>query len=184
MKENKGRFIKGQHWRPRKPHWDKEWLEREYVTNARAASDIANQEGCTENNILFWLHKHGIPRRSMQEIRSIKHWGCSGPENPMWNGGTSSERKTFYNSLDWAWALRRVYARDNKSCQRCGRKQTRPYGQFHVHHRISFAEKDLRINIDNLVLLCVKCHHWVHSKCNTRRSFLGNFQTSMKGGDK
>lgn len=32
------RFKKGQHWRPRKPIWDKEWLEKEYVANG----------GCTQ----------------------------------------------------------------------------------------------------------------------------------------
>ena len=179
-KDAKGRFIKGQHWRPCKPYWDKDWLYQEYIVKGRSALDIAAQEGCVENNILYWLHKHGIPRRTMREVRSIKYWGASGADNPMWKGGTSSERQNFWNSLDWAWAIKTVYARDKKTCQRCGKKQTRKYGQFHIHHRVTFAEKDLRLNIDNLVLLCVKCHHWVHSKRNKRKEYLGAFQVSLK----
>lgn len=169
--------------RNRKPHWDRGWLFTEYVTKSRSARDIAIEENCTENNILFWLHKHKIPSRSMREIRNIKHWGQSGQDNPMWNGGTSSERQTFYNSPDWAWAIKSVYARDRKTCRRCGKKQTKRYGQFHIHHRVSFAEKDLRLNIDNLVLLCVKCHHWAHSRRNRNKEYPGGFQVSMKGGD-
>jgi ribosomal protein S14 len=174
-------FKEGQHWRHRKPHWDKEWLENEYVTNGRSAKDIADSEGCTENNILFWLRKHSIPCRSMSAIRKEKHWGASGENNPMWNGGTSSERQTFTNSLEWAWAIRKIYGRDNKTCQRCGRKQTKRFRKFHIHHRVSFREKDLRLNIDNLVLLCAKCHHWVHSNKNKNKDYLGAFQVTLKG---
>ncbi len=174
-------FQKGQHWRPHKSHWDKEWLEREYITNGRSAADIAPSEGCKENNIIFWLHKHGIPRRTVTEVRRAKHWGSPGAKNPMWNGGTSSERQLFGNSPEWKSAIRQVYGRDHKTCQRCGRKQTLRR-LFHVHHRISFKESELRTNLDNLVVLCSKCHHWVHSRANKNREFLGAFQVSMKGG--
>ena len=192
MRDNKGQFVKGErshpetefkkgeHWRLKKPHWDRVWLFNEYITEQRSAQDIAKAEGCTEAAILFWLRKHNIPRRKMTEIRRIKRWGLSGELNPMWNGGTSTERQTFYNSLDWAWAIKTVYGRDNKSCQRCGKHQTKPYGQFHIHHRITFSERDLRLNIDNLVLLCIKCHHWVHSKRNKSKMFIGSYQVSIK----
>ena len=26
-------FKKGQHWRPHKPYWEKDWLEKEYIIN-------------------------------------------------------------------------------------------------------------------------------------------------------
>ena len=65
-----GTFRKGTHWRPRKPHWEKSWLESEYINKGRSAGDIAAEVGCTENNILFWLIKHDIPRRSISEVRA------------------------------------------------------------------------------------------------------------------
>lgn len=38
----------------------------------------------------------------------------------------------------------------------------------------------LRLNLDNLVLLCAPCHYWVHSKANKRKEFLGSFQSTIE----
>ena len=42
---------------------------------------------------------------------------------------------------------------------------------LHVHHIVTFANKKLRADIDNLVLLCAKCHRFVHSKKNNNREY-------------
>ena len=42
--------------------------------------------------------------------------------------------------------------------------------KFNIHHIVSFANKDLRTDPNNLVLLCFKCHKWVHSKANKNKS--------------
>ena len=142
MRDSKGRFIKGQsaspetqfkkgeHWRPKKAHWKKNWLENEYITNQRSMSDIAEQMGVTENAIYYWAKKHGIETRSMQEIRSIKHWGSAGEANgmygkrgedtPNWKGGVTPERQSVYNSLEWKAAIKAVWKRDHSECQICG----------------------------------------------------------------
>lgn len=65
------------------PFHDRRWLEREYLTNKRSASDIAKECGVTENNILFFLQKHGVSARSMEQIRAQKYWGAIGAKNPM-----------------------------------------------------------------------------------------------------
>ena len=188
---HRGRFQKGQHWRPRKPHWDRAWLAHEYIEKQRSASDIAIEEGCTENAILFWLAKHNIPRRSMSETRRIKHWMVCGPKNgmygrtgsqsPAWKGGSTPQRQAFYSSPQWATAIKAVWARDKGICQRC-RKKNQWRGIFHIHHRIHFGIHELRSNIENLILLCGTCHHWVHSKANRQKLFVGAFQPSLKGG--
>jgi len=86
-RNKKGQFVKGesyspntqfkpgQHWREKKPYWDKEWLSDEYVNKFRSANDIALQFGVTESAILFWLRKHKIKCRDVSEIRSRKYWG-------------------------------------------------------------------------------------------------------------
>ena len=111
-------FKPGQHWRPRKPHWDRDWLHREYIDNERSSSEIADEVGCKPNNIHFWLKKHGIPRRSVSEARKLKHWGAEGEANPMygrngsdhpnWKGGITPERQRVYSSREWADAVRTV----------------------------------------------------------------------------
>ena len=44
---------------------------------------------------------------------------------------------------------------------------------LHIHHIVSFADTDLRAEVSNLVLLCVKCHRFVHSKNNITQEYLG-----------
>lgn len=171
-------FKKGQHWRPKKPYWDKDWLVSEYATKERSANDIASEFGITEAAILFWLRKHNILRREMSNIRSKKHWGLAGEQNGMygrtgenssnWKGGITPERQEFYISDEWKKACSEVYKRDNAQCQRCGNKDN-----LHVHHIVTFANKELRADIDNLVLLCAKCHRFVHSKNNINQEYIG-----------
>ncbi len=174
-------FKKGQHWRPRQQHWDKQWLVTEYVEKQRSTGEIAAKIGCTEGNIIFWLKKHKIPRRNTSQARAVKHWGLEGEANPMhgkrgsashnWKGGCTPERQSFYTSEGWAKACSAVWKRDNATCQRCSvrRKDT---DNLHVHHIVSFAVKELRAETTNLVLLCTSCHRWVHSKRNTERLFI------------
>ena len=171
-------FKKGEHWRPQKPYWDKSWLENEYITQVRSANDIASQFGITEAAILFWLRKHGIPRREMAAIRANKYWGLNGEDNgmfgkcgaynPHWKGGVTAERQAFYSSTEWKSACSCVYQRDNAQCVRCSSKD-----DLHIHHIVSFADTDLRAEVSNLVLLCVKCHRFVHSKKNINQEYIG-----------
>lgn len=195
MSTNDGRFKKGerrspatefkpgQHWRKRKPFWDREWLYHEYVVMGRSTGDIAAQFDVIPESISHWLRKHDIPRRSISEARAIKHWGASGSDNPMWNrrgelnprwlGGVTPERQAFYTSQEWKSACSAVWKRDNATCQRCQlHRNDQPDMPFHIHHIVSFAVEKLRADTDNLVLLCEVCHQFVHSRRNVDGEFL------------
>lgn len=171
-----GRFLKGSHWRERKPYWDKEWLYNEYCNRNKSANDIAKEQGITENGILFWLKKHNIKTRIMTEVRKIKKWGLSGKlngmynrrgkDNPRWRGGITPDRQSFYCSEEWVDVCKSVWKRDHAECQRCG-----VTGE-HIHHIVSFEVIELRAKLDNLVLLCKRCHNWVHSKKNIGGEFI------------
>ena len=200
MRNAKGQFIKGYHaspetefkpgthWRPPKPFWNHDWLYAEYVTKRHSAKEIATRFGVTENAILYWLKKHSIPTRSMQEIRAQKYWGLSGERNPMygkrgaevpnWKGGCTPDRQAFYSSEEWAKASLAVWKRDTATCQRCGTRAVGKNGAMHIHHIVSFAVKELRADINNLVLLCIGCHHWVHSRENTEQDYIKEVPTS------
>lgn len=183
MAKNSGQFKKGQHWRTPKPWWEYDWLHTQYIEEGRSASDIANEYGVTDNAIYFWLHKHGIPRRTVKQARKLKNWGLSGPDNPMWNkrgelnhnwlGGVTPERQSFYTSQEWKSACSFVWKRDEAKCKRCGAsKSDMPDMPFHIHHIVSFADKSLRADPENLVLLCEACHHFVHSRKNKNNEYL------------
>lgn len=185
-------FRKGEHWRPHKPHWDKAWLEEQYLQKGRSAADIAKEEGCREESIFHWLRKYAIPRRNVSEARKRKHWGASGERNPMfgkrgaeapnWKGGGTPERQAFYSSVEWGMAVKAVWSRDRAKCQRCSKKAIRR-GIFHIHHKVTFGVKEIRTNLGNLVLLCPACHRFVHSPKNTEHTFIGIAQLAMEGGE-
>ena len=179
----KTEFKKGEHWRPHKQHWDKDYLLQEYVTNEKSCSTIAEENGISIPAVYHWLRKHGIPRRNMSEARSIKYWGSAGENNPMygkhgadhpmWKGGLTPERQALYASLEWAKVVKSVWKRDNGTCRRCNTKNTNGKSDYHIHHVVSFSDDiEKRTDISNLVLLCPNCHYWVHSKKNISREFI------------
>jgi hypothetical protein len=166
------RFKKGQHWRPRKPYWDRGWLSAEYVGKQRSASDIAAAFGITENAILFWLAKHEIPTRSVSEVRKIKHWGSAGSANPMygktgsanphWKGGYTPLRQQFYASAEWKHVCREVRRRDPE-CILCGGP-----GPYEYHHIIPFSLAPLlALYAPNVCRVCKPCHNKM--KCKEMR---------------
>lgn len=182
-RNKKGQFEPGTHWREDKPFRHKAWLLTEYVLLGRSTGDIAAQFGVTDSAVLFWMEKHGIPRRTISESRDLKHWGASGSDNPMWNrrgelnprwlGGVTPERQEFYTSREWKTACSAAWRRDKATCQRCSLRHSDQMDMpFHVHHVVSFANAELRADVNNLVLLCEACHHFVHSKRNVDAEFL------------
>jgi len=195
MRDKKGRFVKGhsaspktqfkkgQHWREKRPWWQKEWLEKEYLGIEKSTGEIAKEHGVTDGAIIFWLKKHNIERRTISEARAIKKWGQCGSDNPMWNrrgelnprwlGGVTPERQGFYTSKEWKEACSYVWKRDGAICQRCGLHREDSLDMpFHIHHLTSFANKELRAEVDNLILLCEACHLFVHSKRNKENEFI------------
>ncbi len=180
MKHNNGKFKKGQHWRAPKLYWEKEWLYQEYIVKQRSASEIAAEFDCSENNILAFLHKLGIPTRTISEARKVKYWGSYGSTNPMyektgsqnpnWKGGITAERQAFYSSREWASAVSAVWQRDEAKCYECGVKSKR--ATMHIHHLVSFACGHLRCELSNLMLLCRDCHEWVHSSENSEGHYI------------
>lgn len=178
-----GQFVKGVHaYRAPRPHWRADWLRVEYVDKKRSASEIATDVGVTEKAIYFWLEKHGIPRRSISEARAAKHWGVSGPSNPMHGktgdqnprfvDGSSPERQRLYARGEGKAFRLAVLARDGFACRRC-QSPKKGARSLHVHHLQPWAGNEaLRFDPANAATLCRSCHHWVHSKKNTNREWL------------
>ena len=121
----------------------------------------------------------------MAEIRAKKHWslrgeangmhGRTGDKNPRWKGGISPERQSLYSSSLWAEIIIKVWDRDDSKCQKCGHEETETQ-KLHIHHIAPFTVKELRTDLDNLILLCSTCHGWVHSKNNTAKEYINDHQ--------
>ena len=117
----------------------------------------------------------------MSEIRANKYWGLMGEQNgmygrfgkdnPHWMGGISPERQAFYASHEWSDAVKQIWKRDDAKCVRGGIRKTSDI-EMHIHHIASFSIKEMRCDLDNLILVCKKCHNWIHSKKNVEEAFL------------
>lgn len=97
------------------------------------------------------LEKYGEESflKSKDFERGIKetHWN--------WKGGITPDSKLIRNSNDYKQWRDCVFARDNYTCQCCGKAG----GKLQAHHLENFADNiDLRFDIDNGITLCFECH--------------------------
>lgn len=87
-----------------------------------------------------------------------------GKNSPSWRGGFTPVYKYARNWLiarDWR---KKVYERDDYTCQECGQRGVR----LEVHHIKSFTHyPDIRWDINNGLTLCYKCHQLTKKGCNT-----------------
>lgn len=166
-------FKKGSHWRKPKPYWNRDWLVHEYCDLEKPANQIAEEQGCFENNILYFLKKFQIKTRSMKEIRKIKYWGLIGEKNPMWKGGISSERDKLNHTPEWKKLIKYIHVRDKNICQLCEMKHIYGEKTFHLHHIKSFSlYPKLRLEPSNILLLCKECHVFIHSNANENKLYI------------
>ena len=186
LKRNKGKFMhgihyspetefqKGQHWRKPKPYWNKDWLWEEYRKKKKSAKQIAEEQGCKQNNIIYFLAKLHIPIWTMKEIRTRKYWGSpgevngmfgkTGKLNPHWNGGHCPERQSKYARTEWKKLAKSILKRDDYKCQNCGTSQMYK-NHLIVHHKKPWSRyPELRFEPSNLIVLCESCHKLVHKK--------------------
>jgi len=75
--------------------------------------------------------------------------------NPNWKGGISLENNNLRNSPEYREWRKEVLKKSNCICCVCGRKDV----ILQVHHIENFStNKELRLDIDNGVCICVNCH--------------------------
>ena len=83
-----------------------------------------------------------------------------GELNPNWRGGITKEYQKIRNSEGYnQWRLQ-VFNRDGFKCVSCGK----PGKGIHAHHIKSFSEyPKLRLDVNNGITLCKKCHSKLHN---------------------
>jgi 5-methylcytosine-specific restriction endonuclease McrA len=88
----------------------------------------------------------------------LRNKGCN---NGNWKGGTSPLRKLLESTKKYKSWRKSIFVRDEYICQMCGKKG----GELHSHHLKNYAEfPELRLDLDNGLTLCKKCHNLVHRK--------------------
>lgn len=106
-------------------------------------------------------------KRSLET--KIKLRQCKiGDRNPNWKGGVTSEYIKLRATAPYRDWRKSVYERDNYTCQKCGDNKG---GNLTPHHIKNYAEyMKLRLDINNGITLCVKCHKRFHKRYGLRHN--------------
>jgi hypothetical protein len=106
-----------------------------------------------------WLGKHltTAHRRKISEAQR-------GSKSVHWKGGINAELMLIRHSIEFRLWCEAVFARDNWTCQKCGRIG----GNLHPHHIKGFTKyPELRFAINNGITLCAgkdSCHAMIHKE--------------------
>jgi len=106
-------------------------------------------------------------KRNEEDIKKIKI-GCqkrnqTGIKNPNWNGGVTKKRNIIFNSPEYAEWRRKVFERDDFTCQDCGLKGDG--NNLIAHHIKSFTKyPELRFDVNNGKTLCKEDHRVEHNE--------------------
>lgn len=92
--------------------------------------------------------------------------------NPNWNPNkTDEERRSHRDDTEYNVFVKSVLARDNYTCQRCGKSES---GKMEVHHLDGFNWcKEKRADVTNGITLCNRCHanfHYLYGRGNNTKN--------------
>jgi hypothetical protein len=79
----------------------------------------------------------------------------NGENNPNWKNGATSKQQIFRSSKEYKIWRSLIFKRDNYICQECGQWGNK----LNVHHILPYRDyQEFRLNINNGITLCEKCH--------------------------
>jgi len=94
--------------------------------------------------------------------KGVKHLNQRGEKCHLWKGGITPKNTRIRMSIEYRLWREAVFARDNWTCQNCGKRDG---GYLHAHHIKPFStHPKLRVALNNGLTLCKKCHLIIHSK--------------------
>lgn len=156
----------------------KEVLYDLYRVQHKSSNEIAEMYGVTDGTILYWLRQYDIPAFTTSEAVNIYLYEKGGIEKARetqstmenriksscrqrgiaiedFDGFSTTEQHMARNNTYYKEWIRKVFQRDNYTCQCCGKRG----GDLNAHHLYNFAEyEDLRYEVDNGITLCPQCH--------------------------
>lgn len=105
----------------------------------------------------------GIPKPRTEEQNRKLSATRQGISLDEWEGYSSTERQKEWNSKEWQELRKKIFERDNYTCQECGDYNYKGRGKsvrLEVHHIKEWCNyPELRMDENNLILLCAECHN-------------------------
>lgn len=158
----------------------KKWLYKEYHDKKKSTTDLSKElygNGNNSTTVRNWMKKLGVPIRSQSESQTGKlhsMYGVTGNKHHNYNPEISNkERMTKRNYQEYKDFRKKVYERDNYTCQVCSDDTG---GNLVCHHLNGYHwDKGGRTEPDNGVTLCEGCHVRFHSIYGNRNNDLFQF---------
>lgn len=142
-KSLKGRRLKREH--------------RERISRALKKYHKKHPEARIGENNSFYGRTHSLKTR-MQNSEKQK-----GEKSPSWKGGITPLHMQIRNSFEFREWRRKVYEKDNHTCQGCGRRGWKEGVPLDAHHIKPFSDyPNLRFDVSNGITLCAPCHDIIH----------------------
>jgi hypothetical protein len=150
-----------------------ELLEKEYINNR---TEMKYKCSCED-----------ISKATFNKFQNGKRcWKCwiekiTGKNNVNYNYNKTDEERLIERKYPEYYKWRKsVYEKDDYTCQKCNQRS----GILNAHHIEGYAEnKDLRVDINNGITFCKKCHkkfHAKYGKINIKRKYLEEFMKLSK----
>jgi acetyltransferase-like isoleucine patch superfamily enzyme/transposase len=180
------RWLKKFNIKPREQYGFKKFKNKEWLQNAlekHTTKDIARMCKCNRDTIMKWIKNFDIKYKRIctTKTKKIRHnvrigkkhsdivkekirLSQLGDKGHNWRGGKTDER--FKNG--WKQQKKKALERDNYTCQRCGKtKKENNNRELDVHHKVPFrcfVDFQEGHRLENLIVLCRKCHLIEESK--------------------
>lgn len=135
--------------------WEKgKWSREQSAANCRKAGKSCKGKPCK------WKGQK-LPQEWRDKISAGLTGKRVGAAHHWWKGGATQDYGPGWNN-----ARRKVRRRAGNCCEDCGVTREEAGEQLHVHHKTpfrSFATPEEAHQLDNLILLCRRCHYrWEH----------------------
>jgi len=111
----------------------------------------------------------GIKREKFsKETRKKMSEAHKGERSSTWRGGITPENERIRKGIEMKLWREAVFARDNWTCQKCGKESA---GDIEAHHICNFADYiELRTSIENGITFCEKCHKKLHNRYGNKKT--------------
>ena len=126
---------------------------RENISNALKGRKLSS-EHCLK------IREAAMGRKASVESRIKRSISERGENGSNWQGGKTDINQVIRQGVELRLWRESVFARDNWTCQDCGK---RGGGELNAHHIKPFSKyPELRTSIENGITLCRKCHKLRH----------------------
>jgi len=121
------------------------------LVNESSIKSVSRNLSITVIDLCKWLYYYDIPFRASADSK------------------ITIDRKCYIFSPRWRTLRAHIIEEEKGICRRC---KVKTVDKQYVHHIVSADISKYRYNENNLLLLCEKCHNWVHSRHNVQKEYL------------